>query len=273
MKYKGMVITDLDGTLLKNNQIICKNDLDTLNKLEQNNICRVIATGRSLYSFQKVIPENFPIDFVIFSSGAGTIKWNNKELIHSQNLIKEQIYTGIDVLNNNRLDFMVHFPVPENHKFYYVNHNNLPDFIHRLQIYNPYIHEMNGNNISISESCQLLAISNNPKDYDIIKEKLPDFKVIRTTSPLNHKSTWIEIFHPNVSKGKATKWLCKYLSIPIEKTMGIGNDYNDIDLLLETNKSFVVSNAPIELKESFTCIESNENNGFTKAVIATFKLS
>ena len=46
--YKGLFITDFDGTLLRTDRTLDEKDLETLEKLGRMNIVRVIATGRSL---------------------------------------------------------------------------------------------------------------------------------------------------------------------------------------------------------------------------------
>ena len=71
-----MVVTDLDGTLLNPQHQISDKDLQSLKLLGDKNIYRVIATGRSPYSLNKVLPADFPIDYLIFSSGSGIINWN-----------------------------------------------------------------------------------------------------------------------------------------------------------------------------------------------------
>jgi hydroxymethylpyrimidine pyrophosphatase-like HAD family hydrolase len=48
--------------------------------------------------------------------------------------------------------------------------------------------------------------------------------------------------------------------------LAIGNDYNDMDLLSWAKTSFVVSNAPAELKNLFPSVASHNECGFTHAV-------
>ncbi len=49
-------------------------------------------------------------------------------------------------------------------------------------------------------------------------------------------------------------------------TMAIGNDYNDLDLLDWAAQSFVVDNAPVDLKCRFQQVGSNNNGGVAEAV-------
>ena len=77
----------------------------------------------------------------------------------------------------------------------------------------------------------------------------------------------MEIFHQSVSKGNGVKFICDTLQIDHEHTLGIGNDFNDLDLLEFTNFSYIVENSPPELKERFLRALSNEESAFAKAVI------
>ena len=76
----------------------------------------------------------------------------------------------------------------------------------------------------------------------------------------------MEIFPENVSKAHAADWLAAYLGFTREKALGIGNDYNDEKLLEWSRLSFVVANAPEELKKKFATVSSNEENGFSEAI-------
>jgi hypothetical protein len=48
--------------------------------------------------------------------------------------------------------------------------------------------------------------------------------------------------------------------------MSIGNDFNDLDLLNWSSKSYVVDNSPYELKGMYDAVSSNNDSGFTQAV-------
>ncbi|MCP4045415.1 MAG: HAD hydrolase family protein, partial [Gammaproteobacteria bacterium] len=61
-------------------------------------------------------------------------------------------------------------------------------------------------------------------------------------------------------------WLASRLDTDPADIMAIGNDYNDLDLLEWAQQSFVVENAPIELKSRFQQVASNDNGGVAEAV-------
>jgi len=92
------------------------------------------------------------------------------------------------------------------------------------------------------------------------------FRVIRTTSPFDGDSLWIEIFPTNVSKGLGSEYLRLKEGIPLQNVLSIGNDYNDLDLL-SWSPSVVVKNAPESLKQRFfTLNKTNCENAFSEAI-------
>ena len=268
-----MVVTDLDGTLLNPQHQISDKDFRSLKLLGENKIYRVIATGRSIYSLNRVIPADFPIDYLIFSSGSGILNWNTKEILHAQSLNSNEVVIIANFLTKMNIDFMIQKPIPDNHNFvYHHTGRENPDFFHRIKNYQKFAKPLISDPKEFGNASQFVAIiQKDVSIYEYIKNKLCQFKVIRSTSPLDGNSIWIEIFPKTVSKGAATAWLCQRLECNPADIIGIGNDYNDIDLLNWTQHSFVVENAPHELKQKFEITDSNINSGFTKAIQLKFK--
>lgn len=264
-----MVVTDLDGTLLNGFGLTSKVDYDTLVQLGREGVVRTIATGRSLYSVNKVIDDSFPVDYIIFSSGAGIIRWEDKQIIHERHLGDKDTQRVIDEFIRLGLDFMVHDSIPQNHFFHYhsINGNN-PDFNRRLDIYRafctPYIPGVG----FAKGATQLLAVlPNDPELFSNLSAKFKGVKIIRTTSPLDGCSIWMEIFPNDVSKAYGIGWLCSnVVNCDIKSVISIGNDFNDLDMLEFTPNAYVVSNAPSELKDRFKYAPSNEESGFSFAV-------
>jgi Cof subfamily protein (haloacid dehalogenase superfamily) len=265
-----MVVTDLDGTLLSSARIISPNNLATLEQLGQQGIVRVIATGRSLYSFQKVIPRHFPIDYLVFSSGAGIFDWSIQELLLSHHLSAAEIRQGIRLLVEHEFDFMLHQPVPDNHHFWYRHADTpTPDFLRRYDLYKAFASPLEISSFAERAACQFLVITCGDASlskYETLKMQLSSLNVIRTTSPLDNASFWIEIFPRSVSKALASAWLAQRFQIDPATVLAIGNDYNDLDLLQWAGYSFVVGNAPKDLKQAYTPVASNDRDGFSEAV-------
>ena len=173
-----IVITDLDGTLLNDNREVSLEDMKSLFWLGEKNIVRVIATGRNFFSVSKVLKDNFPIDYLIFSSGAGVYDWKNKILIYSQYLPDHEVEQISKILINHQVDFMIHEIIPKNHKFvFHRSDNHNPDFERRIQVYKDFAIELNPATEKYDHACQIIAVFPNNVDlFDNIQRKFNDVK-------------------------------------------------------------------------------------------------
>lgn len=267
-----LVATDLDGTFLRNDKSISDENLAILHSLGEKGIFRVIATGRNLKKTMEVISPEIPFDYIVFSSGAGVYDHHRKELLFHQNISKEVVQKLSDFLIGNDLNFHLFKPVPENYKCWYHRGSvRCPEF----ESYSGY-HQSHSEPLPTrkpigSEACQFLVVFPNKLERFLtlkedIESQFPEVKVVRTSSPLETGYIWMEIFHHSVSKGNGVKFVCDWLKIEHEFTLGIGNDFNDLDLLEFTNYSYIVDNGPDELKSRFLTTSSNEENAFARAI-------
>lgn len=255
-----MVLLDLDGTLLNNEKKIGTEDWAVLQELGNQGVTRAFATGRNLYSALKVLPENCPLDYLIFSSGAGIYNWKKQQIMLNSGITQNRVNQISDVLKSLNLNFSVHFPIPDNHKYFYYRGNNLDtDFDWRNSLYEGFNYELT-NSFPFETATQFIVILNNISDFQMIANKFEDMKIIRATSPIDGKSVWLEIFNADVSKAMGGMYLCNKLNISPKRTLSIGNDYNDIDLLNWTAFSYIVDNAPADLKMNFSQCNDNQSN-------------
>ncbi len=268
------LFTDLDGTLLNSRSKISKENLAALYKLNDTDIVRIAITGRNLYSATKVLPKDAPLDYLVFSSGAGVYNWATRHIIYQQNLNPRTTKELIDFLLKKNVTFTIHKAIPLTHHFYYVLRDEPEDFRQRLEYYKEFAEEYKGQRIKVS-TCIILMLSPKLKEFQKIKDEIKNkfgrsVSIIRTTSPINHKNIWIELYDPMVSKGHTARWIANYLSIDPQNTVGIGNDYNDIELLEYVNYPYVVENAPSELKEKYTPIDHHDNDAIAKLITKLF---
>ncbi len=255
-----MVLLDLDGTLLNNDKKIGHLDLEVLEKLGKQGVKRVFATGRTFYSCLQVLKNEHPFDYLVFSSGAGVYDWKNKQHLNSLTIEQKKVLEIEKELIKLDLNFSIHFPIPENHKYYYFRANSeATDFDWRNSIYKDFSFELS-NGYPLDYATQFLVILKDASDFELIAERFPEMKVIRATSPIDGKSVWLEIFNSEVSKAKGGEFICKKQNIRKDNTLSIGNDYNDLDLLNWTKFSYVVKNSPQVLLNKFKHCNDNQSN-------------
>lgn len=275
---RKIVITDFDGTLLNDNRQITQANLDMLDRLRHNGITVAIATGRSLASFEGALADmaldrpvlSLSIDYVIFSTGAGVMDFSTREILFERSLSSDDAAKVAHHFDRLQIDYMIHKSIPDTHHLLHKSfHRDNADFHKRLSMYNTHavpLGTFNGQFEYITEVLAILPNHNGGKTVSKIQADLPGFSVIPATSPLDHRSLWIEVFHRDVSKSKTAAWLCGRLDIDRDNVTAIGNDYNDKDLLLWAKRGIVVENAPDRLKSMFTVVACNNSSGFAMAV-------
>jgi len=274
MENIKLVATDLDGTFLKNDRTISLKNLEALNKLGDKGIVRVAATGRNLEKVKQVLNNHVPFDYIVFSSGAGVFDWKEQKHLFSQNIKTKSAKKLLQHFIKNEVNFHAFFPVPENHKHYYFRGNkDCEEFERYFEFNKAYAKKLNVAALPDSELCQFLVIIREDENlFSRLKAEIeslcPEIRVIRASSPITKGYIWIEVFHHSVSKGNGLNEICKLTGIKRNETMGLGNDYNDFDLLEFTAFSFLTENAPDEIKSQFTIIPSNEEDAFAISVEA-----
>lgn len=267
-----LVATDLDGTFLRNDRTISAQNIEALTKLGDKKIVRVAATGRNLEKVKQVLNNHTPFDFVVFSSGAGVYNWKEKEHIYSQNIKKESAKILLNHFIKESVNFHAFYPVPENHKHYYFRGEEECEEFERYFNFNQAdAEELNRDTLPDSELCQFLVIiKEDESHFNKLKTEIenlcPEIRVIRASSPITKGYIWIEVFHKTVSKGNGVNEICKLTGIEQNETMGIGNDYNDFDLLAFTEHSFLTENSPEEIKKHYPLVPSNEDDAFARSV-------
>jgi len=268
----SMVVTDLDGTLLDARGRLGEANRRALERLGDKGVLRVVATGRSPYSALSVLAADFPIDYLVFSSGAGVFTWPERELLAAHAMDEAQVRNALAGLLARDLDFMVHFAVPENHRFVYrrATRAGAPnaDFERRCERYRAFARPWDGAELADAGISQLLAVEmpGAASHYEGLARELADLNVVLTTSPLDHRSRWIEIFPPAASKSLASEWIRERHAVARDAVVAIGNDYNDRDLLDWASRAHVVANAPPPMRARYAVVASHDRGGFAEAV-------
>jgi hydroxymethylpyrimidine pyrophosphatase-like HAD family hydrolase len=273
----AMVVTDLDGTLLDANARLGAANRQALERLGESACLRVVATGRSLHSAELVLDPAFPIDYLVFASGAGILEWRSRELLAAHEMCSEHVQRTLDLLLAKGVAFMVHLGIPENHHFYYHQQpgqaaGENPDFDRRRERYSEFAQPLDDGRIPEGLQVSQFLVIETPgseSHYDALVTELAHLNVVLTTSPLDHRSRWIEIFPQAASKSRAADWLRERHGVAHRDVVAVGNDYNDRDLLDWAHQAYVVANAAASLKRRYTVVASNDDQGFAQAVAAS----
>ncbi|NWH05754.1 HAD family phosphatase [Desulfobacter latus] len=278
-----MFITDFDGTLLTDHRRIRGRDLETLAGLRSAGVTTVIATGRSLYSFRRALthmglgPEDLPLDYLIFSTGAGIMAWPGDHLIRSCSIPKDGVLAIAACFDRLGFDYMIHKAIPDTSSFLFkFTSGRNSDFERRIAMYPDFGRPLETAGTIYDQSTGVLAVvpGRFPREQlNALRRELFGFSVIQATSPLDHKSSWIEVFPLGVSKSASSQWLARHLGVGRGMVTAVGNDYNDEDLLDWAGQGFLMENSPAVMKNKFLSLGSNNECGVSLVAMSAGLLS
>jgi hydroxymethylpyrimidine pyrophosphatase-like HAD family hydrolase len=258
--HRAMFVTDLDGTLLRGGEL-GSGDLAALEGLRSGGAVTAVATGRSLFSFSRQMTDLIlPLDYLVLSSGACILDNATGELMHGESMSGEQAGAAAEALLRLQLDFALHEEVPQNHRFLHsLRSGSNPDMERRIRLYTGHCRPFEGGAVP-SNCSQLVAIvppGGGTRPLEAVLDALgDDYSVLRTTSPLDGESLWIEIFPKGVCKSSGASWLAERLGVDPASTAAVGNDWNDLDLLDWAAVPFVMDGSPPGLSEGRRTVRS-----------------
>jgi Cof subfamily protein (haloacid dehalogenase superfamily) len=86
------------------------------------------------------------------------------------------------------------------------------------------------------------------------------------------KPTFLEIVHPDVSKGKALAHLADFLGIERQAVMAIGDSYNDLEMIEYAGYGVAMDNAHQSIKERADFVTTSNNDDGVAEAIEKFAL-
>jgi Cof subfamily protein (haloacid dehalogenase superfamily) len=84
---------------------------------------------------------------------------------------------------------------------------------------------------------------------------------------------FLEVMNPRVNKGRALHFIADYLGIPMERTMAVGDSYNDVTMLQAAGLGVAMGSSPRELKAVAQAVVGDWRHDGVAEAIERFVLS
>lgn len=228
--YK-MIFSDLDETLLTSDHHVPMVNREAIAKARANGVKFVPATGRG-YEMTKQILKEIGIadqenEYVIAFNGGMIVECKDFKELLFQGLdyeIVEKIYRF-----GQNYDVCIEIFTPEGVYLFHANQ----DEIDRKTKQKANFYVVEGDDISFLKTHRLAKIIFQKKDMAYLQNIA--LKMQPWTNGLVEvsysSSRYLEFNRLGVNKGQALLWLANYLHIPIQQTIAIGDNENDISML------------------------------------------
>ncbi len=259
---KVLYVSDLDGTLLNNDETTSEYTNKVINNLVEKGLIFSYATARSYYTSHKVA-KGLEISIPVINYNGTMITDKDGRLI-LKNFFTDEIKDVIKELINNDVYPLIYSFINSAEKFSYnfeKSSEGLREFVltRRDERSRDVTTE---NELLDGEIFHITCIDEKEKLeplYENLKEKYHCLFYLDFYT----KRQWLEIMPKTVSKGNAVAELKEYLGC--DKVVVFGDAGNDMDMFKAADEAYAVENAVDELKNIATgIIESNNNDGVAK---------
>lgn len=281
-----LIAIDLDGTLLSENGTISQANEEAILEVQKQGDIVAISSGRALPDVEKIL-QSTGIDCPIMT-GNGAVSYYKGQEIQRFSLPNHVVEEIVEILEKSGVHYELYTAQGIFNRFggkeilreeiaqrtekvtgwagdmfdHYldnkydlnetlsISHNQVPEIAH-LNVY------------------KLLVLSFNGSKLSELRETFTERADLSLTS-----SGWmnLEMGHPGASKGNALKFMADHLEIPLENTVAIGDNYNDLSMFETAGMGIAMGNAEEQVKELSTYITKHHNEDGVAYALRTYIL-
>ncbi|WLR43018.1 Cof-type HAD-IIB family hydrolase [Bacillus carboniphilus] len=256
-----LIAIDLDGTLLSSRMTISKQNIEAIKLLQRKGHIVMICSGRAPEDIKEIV-EKYDLDCPIAGSN-GSVVYVNQKCIHStsMNLVSlEKTYNLLEELN---FPFKIYtndgIYIPKTWqkrvlKLISIDENVLDQFSDeqiKLMTEQPkesVIEKEIDSRTDLSrltvQKFFILTFHEQTKKHLIQQLDSVEKIAITTSGPFN-----VEVMDINGNKYRGLKAVAEYYNIPLENTVAIGDNFNDLPMLEKAGTSIAMANGDPEIKK------------------------
>ena len=277
-----LLASDLDGTIIDNQNKVTNDDLNVINKLNGTSVNFAICTGKT-YAMTKKLCDKLHPSYGIFGNGTQIVNLRTGEEIARNIIPSNKVMNCLKIARDNHLHVHIYTDskiiVQGSLKYMafrnYVLYKDQVQFetVDSLESYirekNPHILKLviSGEKdlievkTKIEQSEGLTAIQ--IKKYDVYKDRI-----------INQEYEYLDIVPKYVTKYEALKQLSEYLDIQNEEVMAVGDNINDIEMIKNAGVGVAIGGSYEIVKNVASYVTKNtvKTGGFAEAVYKFIKL-
>lgn len=259
MQNIKLIVTDMDGTLLKSDHSLSSEFKSIYEELKQNNILFVPASGRQYFSIVSYF-EDIKNDLAIIAENGTFVTYKNEEIFVDEldSNVVHKIIEKVRKINGAHL-------VLAGKNGAYVESTD-KDFLEYFKNY--YSKNIQVDDLTKVENEKFIKIAiNHPEGTeDNVYPLLTEFEEYGLKVVVSGE-VWVDIMNKNSNKGVALQNLINKLDISPDEVLAFGDFMNDIEMLQLAKYSYAMENAHPEVKEvAVFSAPSNNDDGVLQII-------
>jgi len=248
MENISIILSDLDGTLFRNDKSISDFTKETIRQAQAKGLLFGICTARAKVNAVKFLEGIEPDIFI--TNGGGIVYYRDKKIYNCEFTVEEirkLIDAAFEVFGKD-----VILSADNEHALYSNSREELGD---KFWTFNDFS--------DFRETCMKMCIQSLDKEKI---EKVASVIGLENVDYLPFSDIpWYKLSKKAATKERAIEELCHHLNITSSKIAAFGDDFNDLGMLSLCGKGIAMENAIEEVKKAAASVcASNENDGVAK---------
>ena len=261
-----LIVSDFDGTLVNEDGSILESTKQTINAYRKDGGKFAISTGRLPEAIIHRAQELGLKGAVSCCQGAVIMDIESKEVLFSDTIpnktavkiAKKMEALGLHIHAYDLWDYYCNMD-DEALKFYEKAVRSKA----KLSLDKPLSQFIRENQFASYKIVAMVL----PEDNERVMQTLKDAR-IEGCSVTRSSEFMVEVLGTNCSKGTAVEFLAKHFGVELDKTIGIGDQLNDLPMIERAGLGIAVQNADIALKEKANIVTpmTNEDGAIAWAI-------
>lgn len=264
-----LIVSDFDGTLIDDNQQILPQVKKAIEEYVANGGIFAVCTGRMLASILPQVRALGLKGIVVGHQGSVIAEIESGKIIKNGGIDYQgvaEICRNVEELNqpvNIYADEILYTDIPKDNEYLQVYEKiigveavyvdgKISDFVTKNKLF-----------------CQKVAILVAEKERDALYKELCDRLGEKYDVTCSAK-VLVEISPLNDNKGEAVKFLANHFNIPLNLSVAIGDNLNDLSMMKVAGTGVAVGNADPVLKAAADYVTISNNDGAVAQIIEKF---
>lgn len=272
MNMYELMLSDLDETLLVNHHVPEFN-VEAIKKARKRGLKFVCATGRAFNMIPEILKELGTYDqedeYSICFNGALIVENKNSKVLNFKGLSFDVAKMLFDKAQNYNVCVLV-FTLD----MCYI-YNADPSEVQRKKDQKAPFVVVDDYNIDNLKNERIAKILYQKEDMEYLKKIASELEddIENKACASFSSNRYLEFNAPGVDKGYGLRWLANYLNIDLDKTIAIGDNYNDVEMIEQAKLGVCVTCGDDEIKSIADYVTKLDyDQGAVKEVIEKFIL-
>ena len=274
MNYSGLLAIDIDGTLITDDGEITEKVYQSLEKAMSLGWAVMLVSGRTYHAAQPVLEKLPFLEYAIFSNGACVMDMRDNSIMHMARLEESIVRKIVEIFRSMGAIPTLYDTHIHNQTVYYDTTEGACKYFDWYVVKDPRCKKVDDVLVYAGDVLQAGAIDTKGAIF-ALREALSELDAVVVTLPFENThfggkdmNYWfMQVVSPESRKSVAIKKMAELLKIPMNRTVAVGDNYNDIDMIENAGVGVAMGNAPEEVKSVAKLIVPTNNHSGLADVI------